>query len=464
MKPKEEPLQEPAIVTDEDRSQYPGTDKEGASFHEMAPPENYQTLGRWRACVILITIEVGIGILSLPSALHVLGLIPGIIAIIGFGLLSTYCGYVLLQFFRVYPMVLTLVDCARYLGGKWFESFFASAFILSLCLICASANITLSIALNSISGHALCTVAFIAIPIIASWASTIPRKLGFAAILSWICTISIVSAVLIVIIALGVAGPQAEPGYKASITLVGKPTFVEAVNACLNIAFAFAGNQGFITVMAEMRDASRDFPPAFFMQKSFEIVIYVAVAAVIYALAGEDVRSPAIGSAPTIPAKIAYGVIIPCVLGTALVMGHTAIKYMFTAILRHLKREEQVTIHNLFTWSIWMSVGGAFWTVTFVVANAIPIFNSILNIIAALFISWFTFGLPAVFWLHLNWNQQTKNARKTCLAAFNWGLILLTLFLNAGGLYTALKALIDLFNAPDSDISGPFTCADNSMF
>jgi hypothetical protein len=31
-------------------------------------------------------------------------------------------------------------------------------------------------------------------------------------------------------------------------------------------------------------------------------------------------------------------------------------------------------------------------------------------------------------------------------------------------LYTSLKALIDLFNDPDSTLNGPFTCADNSIF
>lgn len=74
----------------------------GASEYPSA--ENYQTLGRWRACVILITIEVGIGVLSLPSALQTLGLIPGIIAIFGFGGLTTYCGYIMVQFYRRYPM------------------------------------------------------------------------------------------------------------------------------------------------------------------------------------------------------------------------------------------------------------------------------------------------------------------------------------------------------------------------
>lgn len=110
---------------------------------------------------------------------------------------------------------------------------------------------------------------------------------------------------------------------------MGKPTFVEAVNALLNIAFAFAGNQSFISVMAEMRNPQQDFAPALFMQKSFEVVVYIVVACVIYGLAGDAVTSPALGSAPIIPAKIAYGILIPSVLGTGLVIGITAVKFIW---------------------------------------------------------------------------------------------------------------------------------------
>lgn len=435
----------------------------GASEYPNASGENYRTMGRWRACVILITIEVGIGVLSLPSALQTLGLIPGIIAIIGFGILTTYCGYILVQFYRRYPMVTNLVDCALYVGGKPFEYFLGVAFVFNLVLICASANITMSVALNTLSGHALCTVAFMAFPHITCWMLCIPRKLTFAAAFSWACTFSIVAAVLIVMIALGVAGPQAPPGFDAEIILVGRPTFVETVNALLNIAFAFAGNQSFISVMAEMRNPQKDFAPALFMQKSFEVVVYIVVACVIYALAGDAVTSPALGSAPVIPAKIAYGVLIPSVLGTGLVIGITAIKYMYITIMRNTK-PDQVNVHNTFTWTLWIAIGSLFWIVSFIVSNAIPIFSSILNISSAIFISWFTFGLTSVFWLHLNWKSQWSTGRKSVLTVVNYAILLMTVFLNVGGLYTSLKALIDIFNDPNTSLNGPFTCGDNSLF
>lgn len=271
-----------------------------------------------------------------------------------------------------------------------------------------------------------------ALPHIVCWMLCIPRKLTFAAALSWVCTVSIVAAVLIVMIALGVAGPRAPPGFDVSITLVGKPTFVETVNALLNIAFAFAGNQSFISVMAEMRDASKDFPPALFMQKSFEVVIYIIVACVIYGLAGDAVTSPALGSAAEIPAKVAYGILIPSVLGTGLIIGITAIKYMYVALMRHI-RPHEVNVHNAFTWSLWIGIGTLFWIVSFVVSNAIPIFSSILNISAAIFISWFTFGLTSAFWLHLNWHQKHSTRRKLCLAVLNYAILCMTVFLMVGG-------------------------------
>lgn len=302
-----------------------------------------------------------------------------------------------------------------------------------------------------------------AFPHIACWLLCLPRKLTFAALFSWICTISIVSAVLIVMIAVGVAGPDAPPGFDVKIKVVGTPNFVETVNALLNIAFAFAGNQSFISVMAEMRDPSKDFPPALFMQKGFEVVIYTVVAVVIYAFAGDYVTSPALGSAPRLPAKIAYGILIPSVLGTGLVIGITAIKYMYVSIMRKVK-PQHINTHNGWTWIMWVSIGTLFWIVTFVVSNAIPIFSSILNISASIFVSWFTFGLTSVFWIHLNWGRQFSTRTKSVLAILNWAIMAFTLFLNAGGLYSSLKALIDIFNDPNNGLGGPFTCGDNSIF
>lgn len=81
-----------------------------------------------------------------------------------------------------------------------------------------------------------------------------------------------------------------------------------------------------------------------------------------------------------------------------------------------------------------MGIGSLFWIVTFVVSNAIPIFSSILNISAALFVSWFTFGLTSLFYFFLFWKEKHSSKKMVALTVVNWGIILMTVFLMVGGM------------------------------
>lgn len=63
--------------------------RQGSVYRPVIGDESkYKVLNRWHASLIYITNQVGIGILSLPAAMQVLGLIPGIICIIGMGILG----------------------------------------------------------------------------------------------------------------------------------------------------------------------------------------------------------------------------------------------------------------------------------------------------------------------------------------------------------------------------------------
>ena len=107
------------------------------------------------------------------------------------GVLATYTAYTLIQFYRRYPTIRDVVDVARIMGGKPLEIIVGLAHVLNLCLICASANVTLSIALNTMTEHALCTIGFIGIPMIMCWLLCIPRSLNFAGWFGIPATISI---------------------------------------------------------------------------------------------------------------------------------------------------------------------------------------------------------------------------------------------------------------------------------
>ncbi|KAL2758387.1 hypothetical protein ACRALDRAFT_2098624 [Sodiomyces alcalophilus JCM 7366] len=426
--------------------------------------KNYRTVGRWMSGILLITNQVGIGILSLPGTLQTLGIVPGVIAIIGIGLLSTYTAYVLLQFYRAHPHVVNMADMAKVVGGRPLEAVVAVGLLIKFCFTCASATVTLSVALNSITDNAICTVGFMACAFVAFWLLSLPRRFSFVAKMGIPGTLSVVIPVFIVIISLGVEPPQgAEPGSTIERNVIGYPSFRDGLGACLNIAYAYAGNAGFVTYMAEMEDPSHDFLPALIILQGFSIPLYILAAVAIYCLAGQYTTSPSLGSAPVIPAKVSYGILLPGMLVTGLIFGHSAVKYLYVLVMRRLRATDQLTATTFKSWSAWVGCASVFWICVFVLANAVPIFDSILAISSAALIAWFTFGISGVFWLHLNRGLYFSNWRKMCLTTLNLFTVVIAVFMNTAGLWAAILGLMDTFDSDDNKIRGPFSCADNGI-
>ncbi|KAK4938263.1 hypothetical protein LTR10_021242 [Elasticomyces elasticus] len=428
--------------------------------------KQYRVLGRWKAGFVFIHTEVGIGILSLPSVLKTLGLIPGLIAILGIGLLATYTAYLYLLFWRRYRHIDNLPDAMYVLGGKPLAIVGAVGLIINLSFACASSVLTMSIALNTLSGHSMCTVAFVGFAALVCYVLCMPRTMNFVSYFSAPATLAIIIPIFIVIGSLVHGKPQSAPAvWEKEMHLVGNPSFRSAFSAILSIFYAFGGRQGFLSVAAEMRDPSRDYVPALIMLQCFAIPMYLITGGAIYGLAGQYVTSPALGSAPLIPAKAAYGILLITLFNTGLFYSHAGIKYLYIVVMRDaLKIPEQMTRNNVKSWGIWVSLATAFWTLVFLLANAIPSFSNIIGVSSALLVGWFSFGLPGIFWLHLNKGKHFANWKMTSLAVLSYLLIALALFLNSAGMWASISSLITLFNSKTSTVHGPFTCADNSLF
>lgn len=146
--------------------------------------KQYRVLGRWRAGFVFIQTEVGIGILSLPDVVRTLGLIPGLIAILAIGLLATYTAYLYLLFWRKYRHVDNLPDALHVLGGKVLSTIGGVALIINLSFACSSAIVTMSVALNTLTGHSMCTVAFGGFIALICYVLCIPRSMNFVSYFS----------------------------------------------------------------------------------------------------------------------------------------------------------------------------------------------------------------------------------------------------------------------------------------
>ncbi|GKU03711.1 n amino acid transport system protein [Fusarium langsethiae] len=427
--------------------------------------KNFRNMSKWDTTFALLTNQVGLGVLSLPSVLKTMGIVPGLIAVIGIGLLSWYTAFVLKQFYGKYPHVVNVVDMTKVVGGRPLSIVAGVGLLVQVIMTAASASVTLSIAFNTISSHSLCTVGYIGIACLCCWVLCAPRTSKFVSQSGIPCMVSVIAASIIVMVSLGVNNPTAAPAnWHKEIKVVANPDFRSGLNACLKICYAYSGNINFVTYMAEMIDPVRDFGFALAWLECVSIAFYVIVAIAIYCLAGEYTVSPALGSAPELIAKIAYGVVLPAIFSTGLAFGHTGIKYVYVQVMKHFKLQSEMTANNVRSWSIWMTIVTVFWVLCFILSNAIPVFDSILSIASATTISWFTFGFSGIFWFHMNWNQLFSSPKNIMLFCLNSFLIGISLFMNAAGLWSSITELLDLFANASSSIQGVFSCGSNSIF
>ena len=91
------------------------------------------------------------------------------------------------------------------------------------------------------------------------------------------------------------------------------------------------------------------------------------------------------------------------------------------------------------TWkakAIWAGLTFVGWLAAWVVAESVPVFDDLLGLSASLFASWFTFGLPGIFWVSLNVERNPKGwlwKRKGRWGWAKWVLLVFNLALVVAG-------------------------------
>ncbi|KAF5011509.1 hypothetical protein FDECE_2381 [Fusarium decemcellulare] len=426
--------------------------------------ENYRTMSRTNALMALLSNQFGIGILSVPGTLKTLGLIPGLIFIIGMGPVAWYGGYLLYEFVCRYRHVSHIADIMYIVGGRYWGGIVGTFFVILVVSTSSSVVVTMSIALNTITDHSVCTVGYIGIACLMCWLICVPRTAKFVAQTGIPTCLSIVAAILTVMISLGVDGPQQAPeGWVRKIELVKSPPFRDGFTACLRVIFAYAGHFSFVSFMAEMRDPEKDFPFALTGLYCCSTVLFTTVGAVIYCLAGEYTTSPALGSASALSAKIAYGLAIPAIITGGLGAGHVGIKYVYIHVMQWMKSADQITANTSKSWSVWLSCVTVFWILTFIIASSVPVFDSIISVCSATTFAWFSYGLGNLAWFHLYQGHLFDNWRRIIFCCINVGLLMFTLLINSAGLWASITELLDIFNDPDASVRGAFDCGDNSL-
>lgn len=424
--------------------QDPFGNEDGAGIH-------YKTLRWWQCSLLMIAETISLGILSLPSVISTMGYIPGVLLIFGFGMISTYTGYVVGQFKQAHPSIHSFADAGEMFAGKLGRHIVAAAQALVLIFIMAAHILTFSIMMNVLTGHATCTVTFAAIGTIISLVMTLPRTLKNVSLFSFFSCLSIIAAVIVAMIAIGIVKPNA---HTAVLVVPGKDTSVQNYALGIsNIIISFTGHTAYFSFMSELKKP-QDFPKSLALLQTICVTAYVVVAVVIYAYAGNTVASPALSSATPIIRKVAYGIAIPTIVVAGVVNAHVCVKNIYVRMWRGTNVMHQSNFKSL---GSWYGLCIICYVLAFIIANAIPVFNDLLGILGALLCTWFSLGIPAIFWLALNRAGYFINWRKSSLTVLNITIFLICLVVCGLGTWASIKSIADA-----STDRKPFSCADNS--
>ncbi|UPL02410.1 hypothetical protein LCI18_013344 [Fusarium solani-melongenae] len=377
---------------------------------------NYRDVGWLGSAALMMKSQIGLGVLSIPSAFDALGIIPGIICLLTVAALTSWSDYVIGMFKLRHREIWGIDNAAGLMFGKVGQEFLGVAFVLYTIFVAASGILGISISLNAMSTHGACTAVFVAVSSIAVFA----------------CSMYIVTIAAAVQDRPSEA-PQ-EGVWVSHYKLSNNPGFADAISAICTFVFAYAGTPLFFPIAAEMRDP-RQYTKALVLCQSTVTATYIIIGIMVYYYCGSYVASPALGSAGPVIKKIAYGLALPGLLAGATINAHAASKYPF---IRFLRGSRHLTANTFTHWACWLSCTFTVSLSAYAIASGIPTFHALVSLVGALLGTLMCFQPMGCMWLYDNWSRGRSGGRtlgwtvQACVAVF---VVVSGMFLTVAGAY-----------------------------
>ncbi|KAK5116944.1 hypothetical protein LTR62_006665 [Meristemomyces frigidus] len=418
--------------------------------HEEGHDIKYKTLSWQLVAVLMIAEIVSNGILSLPSSLAVVGIVPGLIIIVFLGVFATYTSWLLVRFKMRHPEVHNMGDAGYILAGPIGREVLAFGTVVFAVFATGGQLLAGQLALSALSGAKLCLMLYTGIFAIPTLICSFPRTLDG---LSWISIPSVLSITVAGIVGMIGAGLYPTPGREISITVPS--TFFAAFISITNPVFAYAGHFMFFIMVSEMKRPQDAMKAAYTLQ-GFATVFYAVFAAVTYVYLGNTVTSPSFGSLELKWQKAAYGIAIPNFLIAGSLYAHTASKLVFVRVFR---QSRHLHSHTVLGWATWTALIVIMNGAAFVLAVGVPIFNYLIGIAASLFAAWFTYGVAGMFWLHDSYKDGDGMytwRRKWFQSTLAFSTILAGAFICVAGMYVTVRSIVEAYAS--GTVASPFAC------
>ncbi|KIW72790.1 hypothetical protein PV04_00965 [Phialophora macrospora] len=418
----------------------------------------YKTLSWPLVAVLMIAEIVSNGMLSLPAATAVVGIVPGVVLIVFLGIFALYTSLVLIDFKLNHPEVHNMGDAGRILGGPILREILAAGTVIFAVCATGSQLLAGQITLGVLSDNKLCLMWYTGIFAIPTLILSFPRTLDQ---LSWLCIPSCICILVAGIVGMAAAG--ANPAPDRHVDVARSASFYNAFVSITNPVFAYAGHFMFFILISEMK-SPQDARKAAWVLQVFATTFYVVFTVVMYVYLGPSVASPAFSSLPTKWAKATYGIALPNFLIAGSLYSHTAAKLFFIRLFRKTRHLHQHTVLGWGTWTILIILANG---AAFVLAVGVPIFAYLVSIAASLFASWYTYGIAGAFWLYDSWHGLDKGRVRGIYGLRAWtgsplktvvnvATFLAGAFICVAGTYVSVKLIVDAYNS--GAVGEPFAC------
>ncbi|THC97571.1 hypothetical protein EYZ11_002926 [Aspergillus tanneri] len=202
--------------------------------NEETAEVKYRTMKWWHCGMLMIAENVSVGILSLPSAVATLGMVPAAIMILFISALSWYTGYAIGQFKLRHPEIHSMGDAGELLMGSFGRELLGLGQLLLLIFLMASNILMFNILMNVLTDHGTCTLVFGVVGLVICFMGALPRTMDKV---YWMSVASFASVFAATVVTMITAGVESKGHIPIQVTTI--VNFREGFLAVTNIIFAY---------------------------------------------------------------------------------------------------------------------------------------------------------------------------------------------------------------------------------
>ena len=234
-------------------------------------------------------------------------------------------------------------------------------------------------------------------------------------------------------------------------------TWVDCMNAVLNITFLWVPQILFPTFIAEM-ERPQDFPKSLAVLTGISVFLFIVPPAIGFRYLGQYSTAPAFGSLGVVAykkASFAFVIVPTIVIGV--IYANVTAKYLYARVMGRSKHAHSNTILG---WAVWIFLMVVIWAIAFIFAEVIPSMGDFLSLLGAAFDSFFGFIYFAVAYWHLYRGHLFSSPWRSVMTVVHIFVMIVGLFLLGPGLYAAVEAIIADYAG---SVRPAFSCANLAL-